>query len=185
MDVDALFKAGRDMMLAAGVSRTPEFITPEEQAVLTAWAETMEPHLKPNRMYRAYRDVRTLPSVPAEWEQVRRRVEAFMALGDDPMVEEDFGMFLSIIRVGGAIHDHRDFSPPGTRHLRCNLFLQLPERGGRPIVLETVMDVAPRMLLAFYANEMRHASEPFADDRRIVLSFGYTVPASHVLPAGI
>lgn len=185
MDVEALFRAGRDAMLAAGVSRTPEFITPDEQTALVAWAETMEPYLKPNRMYRAYRDVRTLPSIPPEWDRVRRRVEALMGLGEDPMVEPQFGLFLSIIRIGGAIHDHRDFSPPGTRHLRCNLFLKVPEQGGRPIILETPIDVAPRMLLAFYANEMRHSSEPFDDDRRIVLSFGYTVPSSHVLPAGI
>lgn len=105
-----------------------------------------------------------------------------MALGDDPVIEPRFGLFLSIIRSGGAVHDHRDFSPPGMRHLRCNLFLDLPQRGGRPIILETPMDVAPRMLLAFYANEMRHSSEPFDGDRRMILSFGYTVPSSHLLP---
>ncbi len=184
MDVEALFKAGRDAMLAAGVLRTPEFVTPEEQAILTAWAETMEPLLKPNGARRAYRDVRTLPVVPPEWDRLRQRVEAMMELGDHPVVEQRFGLYLSIIRVGGAIHDHRDPSPPGTRHLRCNLFLDLPERGGRPIIMETPMDVTPRMLLAFYANEMRHSSEPFEDDRRIVLSFGYTVPSTHMLPTG-
>jgi hypothetical protein len=185
MDVDALFRAGRDAMLADGVSLTPEFITPDEQAALIAWAEPMEPLLKPNRMYRAYRDVRTLPSVDPTWDRVRQRVETLMDLGDDPMVEADFGLFLSIIRAGGAIHNHRDFTPPGTRHLRCNLFLKLPEQGGRPIILEKRIDIAPRMLLGFYANEMRHASEPFEDDRRIILSFGYTVPASHRLPIGV
>lgn len=77
MDVEALFSAGRDAMIAAGVSRTPDFVTREEQAALIAWAETMEPQLKPNRMYRAYRDVRTLPSVDPIWERVRQRVEAF------------------------------------------------------------------------------------------------------------
>jgi hypothetical protein len=185
MDVEALFSAGRDAMIAAGVSRTPDFVTREEQAALIAWAETMEPQLKPNRMYRAYRDVRTLPSVDPIWERVRQRVEALMALGDQPLVEPKFGLFLSIIRSGGAVHDHRDFSPPGTRHLRCNLFLDLPEQGGRPVILEEPIHVAPRMLLAFYANEMRHSSEPFEGDRRIILSFGYTVPSSHILPVGI
>lgn len=76
-----------------------------------------------------------------------------MALGDQPLVEPRFGLFLSIIRSGGAVHDHRDFSPPGTRHLRCNLFLDLPEQGGRPVILEEPIHVAPRMLLAFYAND--------------------------------
>ncbi len=182
MDAEALFRAGREAMLAAGVSRTPDFVTPDEQAVLIAWAETVEPHLKPNRMYRAYRDVRTLPDVPPAWHEVRRRVETAMALGDDPVVEPKFGLFLSIIRTGGAVHDHRDFSPPGTRHLRCNLFLDLPTHGARPVILETPLDIAPRTLLAFYANEMRHSSEPFDGERRIILSFGYTVPASHRLP---
>jgi hypothetical protein len=108
-----------------------------------------------------------------------------MALGDQPLVEPRFGLFLSIIRSGGAVHDHRDFSPPGTRHLRCNLFLDLPEQGGRPVILEEPIHVAPRMLLAFCANEMRHSSEPFDGDRRIIPSFGYTVPSSHILPVGI
>jgi hypothetical protein len=184
MDVDALFRAGRDAILANGVSLNPEFITPDERAALIAWAEPMEPLLKPNGMYRAYRDVRTLPSVDPTWGRVRSRVEALMDLGDDPVVEARFGLFLSIIRTGGAIHDHRDTSPPGTRHLRCNLFLDLPAQGGRPIILEKPIDVAPRMLLAFYANEMRHSSEPADGDRRIILSFGYTVPLSHRLPIG-
>ena len=182
MDAEALFKAGRDAMLATGVARLPDFVTPAEQATLIGWAETVEPHLKPNRMYRAYRDARTLPDVPPAWHDVRRRVETRMALDDEAEVETKFGLFLSIIRTGGAVHDHRDSSPPGTRHLRCNLFLDLPTRGARPIILGTPLDVAPRTLLAFYANEMRHSSEPFDGERRIILSFGYTVPASHRLP---
>ena len=182
MDVEALFRAGREAMVAAGVSLTPDFISPEEQTDLIAWAERMEPFLKPKRMYRAYRDVRTLPDTPPVWAVVRQRVETLMALGDDPTVEPKFGLFLSILRSGGVVHNDCDTSPPGTRHLRCNLFLDLPDQGGRPVILRLPIDVAPRTLLAFYANQMRHASEQFEGDRRIVLSFGYTVPATHRLP---
>ncbi|HEX4695675.1 hypothetical protein [Sphingomonas sp.] len=185
MDPQSVIEAGRAAMLAAGVSLTPDFVSPQEQAELIAWAEAMEPHLKPNRMYRAYRDVRTLPDIPPIWTAVRQRVETLMALGDDPAVEPIFGLFLSIIRSGGRVHNHHDSSPPGTRHLRCNLFVDVPREGGRPIILRKAIDVAPRTLLAFYANEMRHASEVFDRDRRIVLSFGYTVPAAHRLPNAI
>jgi hypothetical protein len=182
MDVQSVIEAGRETMLAAGVSLTPDFISPEEQADLIGWAEAMEPHLKPNRMYRAYRDVRTLPEIHPVWAIVRQRVEMLMAVGNDPTIEPIFGLFLSIIRTGGRVHNHHDTSPPGTRHLRCNLFLDVPREGGRPIILRKAIDVAPRTLLAFYANEMRHASEMFDRDRRIMLSFGYIVPAAHRLP---
>src|SRR5207249_3400891 len=81
---------------------------------------------------------------------------------------------------------HIDSTPPGRRHLRCNLFVQLPIVGGFPIVEEQSVEVEERMLLAFYPSEKRHSSQAVQGDKwRIICSFGYLVPLDHVLPGSV
>lgn len=170
--------------LAIHTRRVADFITVEEQRTLLDWAVTMEPHLHANGPSRAFRQIDALPHVDPLWDTVRQRVTHAMDVADGAVVEPLIGHYLSIIAGGGAVHRHKDPTPAGTRHLRCNLFLQLPAEGGRPIVLDTPIAIAPRMAFAFYPSEMRHGSERVGGDvPRVLLSFGYTVPADHRLPA--
>ncbi len=161
-----------------------EFVTADEQQALREWAYAMERHLRPNGPGRAFLQIDALPAPHPLWDRVRQRVVKTMALGQDPVTEGVIGHYLSIIASGGAVHRHKDASPAGTRHLRCNLFLQLPTDGGRPLLRNVAIDVAERALFCFYASETPHASEAVGGERkRIILSFGYTVPADHRLPS--
>ena len=181
-------QARADYFATQGYCRVePDFITPDERRQLTAWARRMAPHLRANRVDnrggRAYNQVDRLPELPPLYDEVRLRLQRLLGLGENPQREAEFGWYLSIISDGGEVHSHLDTTPEGTRHLRCNLFLQLPIKGGRPVIDRTPFDVAPRTLLAFFPSEQRHRSEPVTGRRRrIILSFGYTVPMDYRLP---
>lgn len=157
----------------------------DERTALVAWAQAMEPHFITNRKgpFRRSAEVRKLPTIDPLFEVVRCRVMGKMGLAEDTLTEQRLGAYLSIISPGGVVHRHRDPTPEGTRHLRCNLFLQLPEKGGRPMIVDVPVNVAQRSLLAFFPSRLEHSSEPFEGDRqRIVLSFGYTVLPDYKLP---
>jgi hypothetical protein len=163
----------------------PAFITPPERRELLAWAKAMEPHMRANASGagRHYQRIENLPHTPNIHRRVRLRLQAFMGVAADAAPEPVFGWYVSIISDGGAVQLHRDPTPPGTRHLRCNLFLQVPESGGRPVVADQPIDVEERMVLAFFPSEQFHSSEPAVGSRRRVMcSFGYLVPESYRLP---
>jgi hypothetical protein len=64
---------------------------------------------------------------------MRERLESDLKINgfeQEPM----FARYLSIINEGGAIHNQLDLASPGKTHLRFNIFLQLPENGGYPII---------------------------------------------------
>jgi hypothetical protein len=162
----------------------PGFATPAECRALLDWALSMEPHLKSQVEGRAFRRVSKLPVQIPLFAAIGQRVRERLGLGDAAVEEPNYGWYLSIADAGSFIESHRDKTPPGTRQLRCNLFLQLPESGGLPIIEHAPMPVAAGTLLAFFASELGHSSQPVEGrGQRILLSYGYTVPGEYVLPA--
>jgi len=154
-----------------------EFITEIEQRVLIDWEEQVRPFLRHNRRgpERLYEQVQNLPIVPAEYNSIRRRLQAMLTLHDDDR-EPEFGWFLGSIGAGGFVHEHLDRSRFGRRHFRCNLFIQTPECGGEPIIEGIVQPFRERMLLCFFPDLQRHRSNVVAGlKRRIVCSFGYLI----------
>ena len=150
-----------------------QFTSEVERGELLKWALAMRPHLGANGRSRQYRQTDDLPNRPAAYEVVRRRLEGVLNL-DNPEREPIFGWYLSIIDKGGAVHNHIDPTKPGQRHLRCNIFLQLPQAGGFPIVGGYKHPVGPGDLLAFFPSEKRHSSEVVSGSNpRVILSFGY------------
>jgi hypothetical protein len=144
----------------------------------------MHPHLKSQVEGRAFRRVSKLPAQTPLFVAMGQRVRERLGLDERAVEETNYGWYLSIADEGSWIESHRDPTPPGTRQLRCNLFLQLPESGGLPIIEHAPMEVAAGTLLAFFASELGHSSQPVEGGRqRILISYGYTVPGDYVLPA--
>lgn len=161
----------------------PNFITPETQAEMVEWAISMRPHMKANGLARTFSKVQLLPTVAQGFRRTRMRLQKFLGIPDDAKPEPMFGWYVSVISDGGGVHAHVDGAPPDMRHLRCNLFLQLPEEGGYPIVEEKTVRVEERMMLAFFPSEKRHSSENVKGDRaRVICSYGYLVPKGFQLP---
>jgi hypothetical protein len=158
------------------------FINEAERMVLLDWARRMRPHLTANGADRAYLKTQLLPERPALYRQICERIERRLALSgfeQEPM----FGWYLSIIDRGGAVHSHLDPVDSRRRHLRCNLFVQLPDQGGYPIIQGKTYPVANGDLLAFFPSERRHRSEGVQGTlSRIICSFGYLTPLSYNIP---
>lgn len=162
----------------------PDFISPGECSELLAWARSMRPHLPQREPGRYFRKVSELPQQPALHKAMRLRIEQAFGLDESAKEEKRAGWYLGMGYPGSWIHQHRDATPPGTQILRCNLFLQVPTRGGLPIIEGAPFEVTDGTLLAFLSSELSHWSQPVEGrKRRIILSFGYTVPDSYRLPA--
>lgn len=160
-----------------------DLISESEQHALVDWSLAMRPYLAENGPGRAYRRIEQMPGVPVLYHVVRARLEAAIGLPDGCEVEPIFGWYLSIISHGGAVHPHIDPTPEGRRHLRCNLFLQLPESGGLPIIRGQAVPMTERSLLAFFPSEEGHSSQGVRGARtRIICSFGYLTPVNFHLP---
>ncbi|MCW3836389.1 hypothetical protein ACFQ1E_10815 [Sphingomonas canadensis] len=185
--------AGRDAPPDADVLLAPAFVSETERRALLAWARAMEPHLRANATAstsgnapRRFRRVERLPRIDPLYTAVRLRLQHALGIPADAEPEPQFGWYLSIIRAGGLVHLHIDSAPPGKRHLRANLFLQLPYKGGLPVIETRARQVAEGMVLAFFPSERPHMSQPvFGRRRRIILSFGYLVPGDYALPAAL
>lgn len=184
MDYATLLRAAQRLVPPDERILRPDFIAEPDRLHLLDWALSTEPYLRENGPARLCKKTEFIPTVDARYHAVRLAIQRHMGLPDDNAPEPDHGWLVSIIKAGGQVHPHRDSTPPGMRHLRCNLFLQLPEAGGRPVIESVPIDVSERMLLAFYPSERKHWSEPCEGDRaRVMLSFGYVVPADYRLPA--
>lgn len=159
-----------------------DFISEAERLELLKWSDEMLPHLNPNGKGRAFKKAGLLPYRPPAFEAARlrlQRVLPFKEIVREPM----FGWYLSSIGEGGAVHQHMDPAPPGHRHLRCNVFVQLPDEGGFPIIDGRVQPVAERCFLCFFPSSLMHGSQPVAGPRRRVLcSYGYLVKEDFRLP---
>ncbi|KQS51703.1 MULTISPECIES: outer membrane protein assembly factor BamB family protein [unclassified Sphingomonas] len=177
-----LYNHLRSEMTEADLQVWQDFISERERNELVAWAVRMRPHLQANFANRQYRQTDTLPELPQVYTTVRERLERSARLADAER-EPEFGWYLSVIESGGAVHSHLDPTRPGRRHLRCNLFLQLPQAGGFPVIEGQSRPLGEGDMLAFFPSERRHRSEVVGGDRaRIICSFGYLVPENYALP---
>lgn len=149
-----------------------QFITADERWELIAWAHTMRPYLHPNGPARYFKRLSMLRHVPVLCMAIRGRIARTLAL-DEAQLEPRFENYLSTIEPGGAIHPHRDAAPDGFEHWRCNLFLQLPETGGYPVVEGNVYPVKEQDLLYFTPDQHTHWCEPVGPGKRIIVSYGF------------
>lgn len=156
---------------------------PGDCAALLDWARSMRPHLPPGDPGRFFRKTADLPNLHPLYTPLRFRLQQLFELGDTPTEESHLGWFLGMGDPGSRIKPHPDHTRPGTCILRCNLFLQVPSGGGLPVIQGAPFEVEDGTLLAFLPSELLHWSQPVEGrKRRIVLSFGYTVPGDYRLP---
>jgi hypothetical protein len=162
------------------VAVVDQFITPEEHLALLDWAQGQFSggHLKANpggggRYFSSYKEGDSVPDCC--WEVRRRAVSAFSV--EEYEDEPRYKCFLGCNTKGGFIHPHRDPSPQGKRHVRMNIMLSKPKKGGYPVIEGKVIEINERDMWCFYPTFMRHESTPVVGVRkRFVLSIGILVP---------
>lgn len=163
----------------------PSIATELERRELLSWALEVRPelNLNPKGPYRAFRNVQELSRVADAHVSIGKRLTAALGLPKNIRPEAKLGWYLSIIQEGGNVHPHRDGAPFGNRHLRCNLFVQLPHAGGLPVVGGKRCEVAECDMLAFFPSEQEHYSDLVGGAKeRIICSYGFTVDSSYCFP---
>jgi len=69
-------------------------------------------------------------------------------------------------------HIHRDTAPNGYAHIRANVMLKKPKKGGDIIIDEEIFFVEPNDLWLIIASLENHGSTPIANGERLIYSFG-------------
>lgn len=161
----------------------PEFVTIPEHAILLDWAEQEYAHdrLHPNGAGPGRYFARYDPgdNVPSDFWNIRTRaIEAFDVKDyeDEPM----FKCFLGCNTEGGFVHRHKDPAKEGTTHVRMNLVLSLPVKGGIPVIEGNPLSVKERDLWCFHPSFMWHSSTPVVGPKkRFIISIGLLVPLTN------
>ncbi|HEY3639316.1 MAG TPA: hypothetical protein VGK90_14300 [Rhizomicrobium sp.] len=163
------------------VSVVRDFLAGSEHMCLLGWAEAQfaDGRLVPNAMgqhryYRRYKEDDS--SVPAIFWDIRRRAVAMYSIAEYED-EPEYKCFLGCNTEGGFVQRHTDSAPPDKHHVRMNIMLSKPERGGDPVIGGKTISICEGDLWCFYPSLMVHESTPVAGPRkRFVISIGILVP---------
>ena len=161
-----------------------EIITKEEQQELLDWIFSNEDKFTSNPVgpYRKFISLDKLKSFekPALFAQVKNRIlknENIIVWGQDPF----FGDLVTCNTTNGFIHEHTDPTLPGKEHLRFNLFLSKPEKGGDPILMGKKLDFEERQYIKYHVNKHKHKSLPVEGDKpRIAISYGISITTQYL-----
>jgi len=155
------------------------FVTEDERQGLREWAmhHFNSGNLTPNRLgnhrfYGKFADLHTI----ALHDVLRERIQALYPAGSLIPNGTDY---VSCIEPGGFVHEHIDTLKDGDQFnfLRANVFVQLPDYGGMPVVEGKAYTIGNGDLLMFTANEHKHKSEMVGGKNlRIICSFGFKRP---------
>lgn len=122
---------------------------------------------------------RRFASVP----QAEGWAEAFAAFNLTPtVVEPIYKNFTGHHYAEGArTGAHTDEAPEGFAHVRCNVLVKLPPRGGLPFIDGETLSVEPNDLWLCLASEESHGSTPIAGGDRVIFSYGALIPKTVIL----
>eukprot|EP00656_Telonema_subtile_P014587 TRINITY_DN17499_c0_g2_i3.p2 TRINITY_DN17499_c0_g2~~TRINITY_DN17499_c0_g2_i3.p2 ORF type:complete len:204 (+),score=52.53 TRINITY_DN17499_c0_g2_i3:175-786(+) len=166
-----------------------ELVCDEERAQLQALALRMHRSgmLTPNGPGRQYK---VLSEPDALLDALAARLEAFFCLeGLDP--SPTLPCTLSVITQGGAIQAHCDAYPRegalhGCGHIRANIAVQMEHESAWPCIARS-HDQAPAPVQVqqggawcFMASHSKHSTAHLMIGPRVVLGFGWVLPAAMV-----
>lgn len=108
--------------------------------------------------------------------------EAFLEFGLVPdCLEPIYENFTGNHFLNGAfVNPHKDPSPDGYYHVRCNLMIKKPLEGGNPVLDGEEVEVKEKDLWLCIASLEEHCSTPIAGGERLVYSFGGLVPKQQI-----
>ncbi len=158
-----------------------EIITKDEQEFLLKWIYFNEDKFVPNKMGPNRKfislDKLKISEKPKLIGEIKIRIlfkENICTWEQDPF----FGDIITCNTEGGFIHQHTDPSLPNREHIRFNLFLSKPKKGGDPILMNQILSFEERQYIRYHVNKQHHKSLPVEGDKpRIAISYGISIPA--------
>jgi hypothetical protein len=165
-------------------------MTEEERLEILKWAHTFIPkpgvfnnsrkltYYGPNRGDINFSIPDNDLSIPPIIFEIKKRIEKTEGLKNFDH-DSHFGDFLSFVFKDGFIHKHKDpnYDEKKLFHLRFNVFIYIPKKGGTTYYCGNVVDTIEGSYVLCRSGIDYHWTDVNEDDNpRIALSFGYAVP---------
>jgi hypothetical protein len=104
---------------------------------------------------------------------IKKRILDKENILDNYIDDSTYGDYIGFITNGGKIHYHIDTTIPGYDHVRFNLFLSIPKKGGFPIYNGIIIPVNVGDYVRCNSSKEHHECEMVEGDiPRIVISYG-------------
>ena len=131
-----------------------KIITKKEQKFLLDWIFKNEYKFLSNYAgdHRKFLTLHKTENVPELFYEIKKRIlekENIKKWELDPF----FGDIITFHTEGGFIHNHRDEAEPNKDHIRFNLFLSKPKKGGDPILMDKKLRFEEREYIKYYVNK--------------------------------
>lgn len=110
---------------------------------------------------------------PKLFSEIKKRILMKENILENYSNKSTYGDYIGFITNRGKIHLHKDPTISGYDHVRFNLFLSLPKRGGLPIYNGILIPVKVGDYVRCNSSEEYHECQMVEGDiPRIVLSYG-------------
>jgi hypothetical protein len=118
----------------------------------------------------------TLPkesNTPTLFFDIKKRILDRENIKNNYIDDSTYGDYIGYITNGGKIHYHNDPTIPRYDHIRFNLFLSVPEKGGFPIYNKVTIPVNVGDYVRCNSSKEYHECEMVKGNiPRIVISYG-------------
>jgi hypothetical protein len=130
----------------------------------------VENGISPNRKFLTLSQELNPPSL---FFDIKKRILDKENIINNYIDDSTYGDYIGFITNGGKIHYHNDPTIPEYDHVRFNLFLSVPERGGFPIYNGITIPVSVGDYIRCNSSSEYHACEMVLGNvPRIVISYG-------------
>ena len=129
-----------------------------------------ENNFSPNRKFLSLQNVINPPSL---FFDIKKRILGKENIKNNYVDNSTYGDYVGYITNGGKIHYHNDPTIPGYDHIRFNLFLSVPTKGGFPIYNGITIPVIVGDYVRCSSSREYHECEMVEGEiPRIVISYG-------------
>jgi len=113
---------------------------------------------------------------------IKKRILDKEGIIDNYIDDSTYGDYIGLITNGGKIHHHNDPTIFGHDHVRFNLFLSVPKKGGFPIYNGITIPVNVGDYVTCNSSKEFHECEMVEGDvPRIVISYGIYLKSKKIV----
>lgn len=154
-----------------------KIISNEENKKLLMWIKENLDKFKPNIIspHRNYLNLDVNIKFPILIKKIKKRILVNENISDY-IDNSPYGDYIGYITNNGKIHRHIDPTIEGYDHIRFNLFLSIPEKGGMPKYNNEIVKIQKNEYIRCNSSKEFHECETVLGTKpRIVISYGIYV----------
>lgn len=162
-------------------SFSSEYIISEDEKIeIVKWVENNKQEFDKNGFNRWKQHLDYFDDLPHIFNTIKQRIierENLQSYEYEPLFRDSIAYMID----GGKLHEHIDPKHKGKEHIRFNVYVQLPEKGGRPIYDNVQHNLKERQYICCKASIDRHsATQCYGQRARVMISYGFLIPLNEV-----